>query len=74
MSARASIQGARNGSSPRTGSLPGPAVRYTRNGALAAPPGESASAISVTGTRMPCSASVVKAREWDFSDWVRAGG
>ncbi|CAH0316950.1 hypothetical protein SRABI128_04719 [Microbacterium sp. Bi128] len=72
MSALASIQVVRNGSSPRTGSLPGPAVRYTRNGGFRMPPGEGSRAISVTGTRMPCSGSVLKASEWDFSDCVVA--
>ena len=32
----------------------GPAVRYTRKGALASPLGDGSRAISVTGTRMPC--------------------
>ena len=39
----------------------------------AAPSGEGSRAISVTGTRRPCSGSVVKASEWDFSDCVVGG-
>ncbi|BAS17554.1 hypothetical protein AHiyo8_58570 [Arthrobacter sp. Hiyo8] len=70
MSPRASIHSLRNGSRPTTGSLPGPAVRYTWNGALASPLGDGSRAISVTGTRIPVSASSRNARECDLRDWV----